>query len=98
MLFHTTFKPKAGYTSDDQKRVLQLWAKWTPPEGLEIKSFYADMNGRGFLITEANDAKAIYEGIAVWLSVYLDYDIVPVIPVDEAVLMLQNAISQREAL
>jgi len=98
MLFHTTFKSKAGYAHEDQKQVLGLWSKWQPPEGMEIKAFYVGVDGRGFLITEAKTAEAIYEGVAPWLGVLLDYDIVPIVEVDKAVGILQQAIAFRESL
>lgn len=98
MLFHLTLKPKASYTSDDQKAVLQLWAQWTPPEGFEIKSFHIGADARGFALIEATDAKAIFETTALWADVYVNYDIVPVLPADEAVAIMQSAITKRDAL
>ena len=97
MLFHTAFTPRAGYTEEDGKRVLELWAKWQPPEGLEIKAFYVGVDGRGFVISEANTAEAVYEGVAPWAGVLLDYDIVPVVEVDKAVEIGQKAIAFRES-
>ncbi len=97
MLFHTTFTYRAGYTEKDAKRVLELWSKWQAPEGMEIKAFYVGVDGRGFLITEANTAEAIYEGVAPWAGVLLDYDIVPVVEVDKAVEIGQKAIAFRES-
>jgi hypothetical protein len=97
MLFHTTFTPRAGYTEEDGKRVLELWSKWQPPEGLKIKAFYVGVDGRGFIISEANTAEAIYEGVAPWAGVLLDYDIVPVVEVDKAVEIGQKAIAFRKS-
>lgn len=97
MLFHTTFKYKSGYTDEDQKRVLGLWSKWQPPEGMEIKAFYVGVDSRGFLITEAQTAEAIYEAVAPWAGVLLDYDIVPIVEVGKAVELLQKTIAFRES-
>ena len=96
MLFHIIFKGKAGYTHEDQKRVLELWSRWQPPEGMEIKTFYVGVDGRGFIIIEAKTAEAIYEAIAPWVSVLFDYEVVPIIEVDKAVELLQKAIAFRE--
>jgi len=97
MLFHTTFTYRAGYTEKDAKRVLELWAKWQPPEGMEIKAFHVGVDGRGFLITEADTAEAIYEGVAPWAGVLLDYDIVPVVEIGKAVEIGQKTIAFRES-
>ena len=97
MLFHTTFKNKSGYTEEDRKRVLGLWSKWQPPEGMEIKAFYVGVDGRGFLITEAQTAEAVYEAVAPWAGVLLDYEIVPIVEVGKAVELLQKTIAFRES-
>lgn len=97
MLFHTTWKYKSGYTEEDQKRVLGLWSKWQPPEGMEIKAFYVGVDGRGFLITEAQTAEAVYEAVAPWAGVLLDYEIVPIVEVGKAVELLQKTIAFRES-
>jgi len=96
MLFHTTISPKAGYTHEDQKKVLAIWANWEPPEGFEIKSFYLSPNGGGFLIIEADSAEAIYESTAPWVGVLLEYDIVPVVDVDTGVGFQEKGIAARE--
>ena len=63
MLFHTTFKGRVGFTEEDQKRTMELWSKWQPPEGMEIKSFYMAVGGGGFIISnvqpEVNAASPI---------------------------------------
>ena len=97
MLFHTTFTPKPGYGHEDQKKALELWSRWTPPEGHEIKSFYMSSDGRGFIVTEITSAEAGFEAAAPWASVYLNYDTVPVVPIDEAIPILQKAIAFRES-
>jgi hypothetical protein len=97
MLFHTTFKNKSGYTEEDRKRVLGLWSKWQPPEGMEIKAFYMGVDGRGFLITEAKTAEAIFEAVAPWVGVLLDYDIVPIVEVGKAVELFQQTIAFTES-
>ena len=95
MLFHTTFRHKIGYTPDDQRLVLKLWKDWTPPEGFEIQSFHMAPDGRGFLLVEAEDAATVFESTALWSAVLIDYDIVPVVDVDQAVQILSAATEKR---
>jgi len=97
MLFHVTYKEKAGITHEEQKESLKLWANFQPPEGYEIKSFYYGVNGKGFIVIEAASAEAIHEVNAIWSGVYIDYDVVPVIEVDKAVEIANKAIAKRES-
>jgi hypothetical protein len=97
MLFHTTFTPKVGTTTEDQAAMLQLWAKWTPPEGFEIKSFHISAEGEGFVITEAESAEALMEVTFVWGGAILDYKVVPVVEVEGAVQLLGKALAYRES-
>jgi len=98
MLFHSTYKPKAGSTHEDQKKMAALWSKFTPPEGIEIKSHYSSVEGGGFVIFEAATAEAIYEVNSIWSGVYIDYDIVPIIEVEKAVELGDKAIAMRESV
>ena len=52
-------------------------------------------DGRGFLITEADDAAAVFEAVAPWSGVLLDYDIVPVIEVEQAVPIWKKVMEKR---
>ena len=97
MLFMQIYKPKAGFTHEDQKKALKLWENWSPPEGMEIKSFYTSPDGRGFLLIESSSAEAAFEGMALWAGVYLDYEFVPVVEIEKAVPLLNKAISSRES-
>lgn len=96
MLFHTTFKAKAGFTHEAQKRTLELWAKWQPPKGFELKAFYMAADGRGFTIAEAETAEAAYEANAPWL-IFFDWDLVPIVEIEKAVGITQKAIAFRES-
>jgi len=97
MLFHSTYKPRACSTHEDQKKILAIWSKFTPPEGFEIKAHYTSPEGGGFVIFEAATAEAIYEVNSLWSSVYLDYDIVPIIEVEKGVELMNKAVAIREA-
>jgi hypothetical protein len=93
MLFYTTYKPKPGFGHEDQKQALELWSKWQPPAGIEIKAFYLSADARGFVISEAKTAEAIFESIAPWAGNLLDYEIVPIVEMDKALPPLQKAVA-----
>lgn len=95
MLFHTTFRQRAGITTADQKKLLELWTGWTPPAGFEIKSFYIAADGRGFTVTEVDKAETMYAVTTLWAGVFLDYEVTPIVPVETAVPILAAAIAKR---
>jgi hypothetical protein len=97
MLFHVTFRYKTGTTHDDQKAALKLFENWQPPAGVEITSFFFGADSTGFALIEAESAEALLEATSIWAGVLLDYDMVPVVPVETAVETFQKAIAYREA-
>jgi len=97
MLFHISQKPMPGFSNKDHKKALGMWAKWEPPKGLEIKSYWFAPDGRGFLIVEAKTAEALYEGNAPWVAVFLDYDITPVVEGEKGIALQEKAIAYRES-
>ena len=51
MLFQVNYTTRAGGSAKENEesanRTLALFAKWTPPAGMEVKSFYARADGKG---------------------------------------------------
>lgn len=97
MLLHLTWRPKAGYTHEDSKRTLRLWANWQAPAGFEIKMHVIEVNGGGFALVEAETAEAVHKALAPWAGLSFDYEIVPVVDIDTAVPILESGIAAREA-
>jgi hypothetical protein len=97
MLIHLSWKPKIGLTHDDQKRILELWAKFEAPDGFDIKMHVIQPNGGGFGLVEVNSAEALHEAIAPWSAVLLDYSAVPVVDIENAIPILERGIARREA-
>jgi|GEM_PF-6474415 len=96
MLFHVTFSPRPGHTHEDQKKTMTLWAGFEMPKGSEIKSFLFGPNAKGYLIVEAESTEQMYEAVAPWAAIYFDYEVVPVIPIDKSLEILQKAVAMRE--
>lgn len=97
MLFHVTYTPRPGLTASEQKSSLEWWSRWTPPNGFDIKSFHVSPEGSGFLVAEVATAEALVAANAAWVGVIFDYRIVPVIPIEAAVPLLEAAIAFRGA-
>jgi hypothetical protein len=97
MLFLIPYKGKPGRSEAEDKRVIDLFVKWKPPAGFTIKSHYGRADGGGFLIVDAESAIAIYESNATW-GAFLDFEVVPIVEIAEAVPVLQRVIAWRDSV
>jgi hypothetical protein len=89
MLFQLTYTTRAGGSAkenEESARFTQaLFAKWSPPPGMDIKSFYARADGRGgTVVLETDNVKALLDGPAKFGSIN-DFEIVPILDITEAV-------------
>jgi hypothetical protein len=96
MLFQVNYTARAGGTAKENeesaRRTQALFAKWTPPPGMEIKSFHARADGRGgTVVLEADDVKVLLDGPAKFGAVN-DFEIVPIIDITEAVAIQNEAL------
>jgi hypothetical protein len=78
-------------SAEAQKAVLQAFEAWTPPPG--ITEFVANADGSGGgLVIEADDIKVLAEAIAPFTQ-WLDYKIVPVLDIADAVNIIKANLS-----
>jgi Domain of unknown function (DUF3303) len=83
-------------TEELQKRGSQLFTNWNPP--FEFKEHYTRGDGKGGVaIIESDSVAAIVEGISVWLP-FFDFDVTPVIPVEESIPLTQRAYAWRDSV
>lgn len=102
MLFQVNYSARAGGSAKENaesaKRALALFSNWTPPAGMEIKSFYARADGRGgTVVVETDDAKTLLDGPSKFGSVN-EFEIVPVIEIGEGVTVLSESIAWAESI
>lgn len=102
MLFQVNYTLRAGGSAKENaesaKRTLALFSKWSPPAGMEIKSFYARADGKGgSLVLETDDVKVLLDGPAKFGAIN-EFEIVPVIEINEAVPILSEAIAWTESI
>ncbi len=97
MLFQVSYKGKPGSKEADDKRIMQVFSKWAPPAGMEIKCHYVRPDLGGFLVIEANSASPLIEGIAPFAT-YLEYEVTPIADVSEGVLALDRAYAWRDTV
>jgi hypothetical protein len=94
MLFQVNYRVRAGGSATENeasaRRAQALFAKWSPPTGFEVKSFYARVDGAGgSLVVETDDAKLLLDGSAKF-GFFNDFEVVPIVDISEAVAV-QNA-------
>ena len=96
MLFGVIYKPRSGGDEKRQERALQVFTEWTPPEEIRFHAHYlrADGNG-GIAIVEADAATAVGAATAPF-SPFFEYEVVPLMEVDEAIPVLMNAMEWRD--
>ncbi len=102
MLFQVNYVTRAsgsaGENEESAKRTQALFSKWSPPPGMEVKSFYARADGRGgTVMVETDDVKALVDGPAKFGTVN-EFEIVPVIDISESVPILTEAIGWRDSI
>lgn len=102
MLFQVNYATRAGGSAKENtesaKRALALFSKWSPPAGMEIKSFYARADGKGgSVVVETDDVKTLLDGPAKFGAVN-EFEIVPVIEIAESVPILSEALAWTEAV
>ena len=95
MLFYVGWNARTGHGAKEAEASLEVFSRWEPPKGLEMKGMWARPDGGGFCLCEATSAEVVYEATAPWSGAYLDYDIVPVVEMDKAVELLKHAIAFR---
>jgi hypothetical protein len=97
MLFLVSWKPRTGLDAQAGERGFEIFTRWKPPQGLDIKAMYfrADHDG-GICVCEASSAEIVFEATAPWGGAYLDYDIVPIVATEKAVELQKKGIAFRK--
>ena len=96
MLFQVNYTARAGGSAQENeesaRRTQALFAKWTPPPGMDIKSFYARADGQGgSVVVETDDVKVLLDGPAKFGAVN-DFEIVPILDITDAVAIANEAL------
>jgi hypothetical protein len=96
MLFYVGWKPREGQGAAEGEKGLEVFSRWKPPHGIEFKGMWARPDGGGFCVCEAASSEAIFEATAPWSGALLDYDVVPIVPMEKAVELMQRGIAFRK--
>ena len=97
MLFITRYHARGRLTEAEEKRVLQLFSKWQPAPGEEIKGWWIAADGTGITLSEAASAEAVLEGLAPW-HVYFEFNVQPAVEVAKAAEIMAKGIAWRDSI
>lgn len=102
MLFQINYTARSGGSVAENeasgKRGLALLSKWSPPAGMEVKSFHARADGRGgTLVVETNDVTLLAEGPAKF-GVLNEFEIVPILDITDAVPIYTEAAAWMDSI
>lgn len=91
MIFITTYKVKPYISSDETKKVLEVFAK--QGEGPGTTAHYVAADGsHGVVISEADDLGPAYANLQNYTQ-WIEYDTTPMLRVDQAVPHIMAALS-----
>jgi hypothetical protein len=84
-------------SEDGEKKSLEVFSRWQPPEGTDFQAFYGfvDLTG-GFAIIEAETAAALSEAMAPFVP-WLRFTAKAILPVQESSAIAAGGIAFREA-
>ena len=78
-------------TEQIDRRAINLFTNWTPPQGFEFKSHHEFSDGSGGMATvEVSSPEAMYEAVAPFRG-FAEFKLVPVVEVSVAIPIVQKA-------
>ena len=81
-----------------EKRSLDVFSKWQPPEGTQFQAVYGYADGTGgFAIIEAESAAALAKASAPFTP-WLRFSAKPILPIEEASAIAIEALAFRESV
>ena len=80
------------------KRGLQLFSKWSPPEGSTFKAFLGRLDGRGgYALVETDNPALVAEGPAKFGTLF-DFTVEPVLDIMDTVAITNEGIEFRDSI
>jgi hypothetical protein len=96
MLFHVEWD-FIDTSEEGEKRSLEVFARWQPPEGTDFQAFYGYADGTGgFAIIEADTAAALAQATAPFLP-WLRFTAKVILPVQDSAAIAGSGIAFRDA-
>jgi hypothetical protein len=97
MLFHVMWE-FVDTTEEGEKRSLEVFSQWQPPEGAEFQGFYGFTDGTGGVaIIEADSAATLARTSAPWTP-WLRFTSTPILPIEESAAIAAEGIAFRDSV
>ena len=84
MKYVVSWQPRSNATEEILTRALQVFRKWSPPEGTTFLQFLGRIDGPGGFAVVETDDPALLAGITAIFSAFFDMTIYPVLDIEEA--------------
>jgi hypothetical protein len=102
MKYLVSFTSRQGGSPTDieaaEKRGMDVFSKWTPPEGVTFHQFLSRIDARGgYAVVEADDPTLVAEGPAKFAP-WFDFQVTPVLDMTQAIAIGQEAIDFRDSI
>jgi hypothetical protein len=97
MLFHVVWE-FTDEAEESERRSLQIFAAWQPPEGADFQGFYGFADGSGGVaIIEADSVATLARTTAPWTP-WLRFTVSPIHPIEESSSIAMEAIAFRDSV
>ena len=97
MLFHVEWE-FIDLSESGEKRSLEVFSKWQPPEGAKFQAFYGYADGTGgFAIIETESAAALARASAPFTP-WLRFTAKPILSIEEASAIAGEGVAFRESV
>ena len=96
MLFHVEWE-FIDLSEESEKRSLEVFSRWQPPEGTDFQAFYGYADGTGgFAIIEADTAASLAQATAPFTP-WLRFTAKVILPVRDSAAIAGSGIAFRDA-
>ena len=97
MLFHVMWM-FTDQSEEAERRSLEVFGKWAPPEGAEFQGFYGFADGTGGVaIVEVDSASTLARTTAPFTP-WLSFTVTPIVPIEEAAGIGGEAVAFRDSV
>ena len=96
MLFHVEWE-FIDTSEEGEKRSLEVFSRWSPPEATQFQAFYGYADGTGgFAIVETDEAAALLQA-TVPFTPWLRFTMKAILPIQDSAAIAGSVIAFREA-
>ena len=97
MLFAGVFTRRPNVSEASERRTLQLFTNWTPPDGFTFKANYAFADSTGGLFIAESTAEAMAEATGVW-NPHFEFRVWPIVDANAMVPTWQRVMAWRDGV